>query len=296
MSAAPDLAALPARPLAAPRRRRPVRDRFALAMGLVLAAIVLMALLAPWLAPLDPYETTPRPFLSPFWGDNVDPGFPLGTDGQGRDMLSRLLYGTRLTLLIGLSAVSLGGAIGACLGLLAAFYRRLDGVIMRGADILLSFPAILLGLAFAAVLGPGGTAIVVALSIAAIPEVARVTRGSAALVMEQDYVMAGRSLGLTDRDLILRYVALNCVSAVFVFLTIRFGQIILTAAALSFLGLGAKPPAAELGMMASQGRDALLFAPWIATLPSLVIVVIVLAANVLGDALRDRLDPRLRNG
>lgn len=284
----------PAAPPPAQARRKPVRDRFAVAMALVLAAIVLLALAAPLVAPHDPYETTPRPFLSPFWGETADPAYPLGTDNQGRDMLSRLLYGARLTLLIGVSAIGLGGAVGAIVGLLAAFYPRLDGPLMRMSDILLSFPAILLGLAFAAVLGPGAFAIIVALSIAAVPEVARVTRGAAGLVMRQEFVLAGRSLGLTDWELISRYVALNCVSAVFVFLTIRFGQVILTAAALSFLGLGARPPAAELGNMASQGRDALFFAPWIATLPSVVIVAIVLAANVLGDALRDRLDPRLR--
>lgn len=275
--------------------RRPTRDRFALVMGALLGAIILLALAAPLIAPHDPYETTPRPFLSPFWGENADAAYPLGTDGQGRDTLSRLLYGTQLTLFIGVAAVIIGGAIGAMVGLLAAFYSRLEGVLMRASDILLSFPSILLGLAFAAVIGPGALAIIVALSIAAIPEVARITRGSAAIVMSQDYVLAGRSLGLTDWNLISRYLALNCLSAVFVFLTIRFSQIILTAAALSFLGLGARPPAAELGMMASQGRDALFFAPWIATLPCLVIVAIVLAANVLGDALRDRLDPRLRN-
>ena len=120
--------------------------------------------------------------------------------------------------------------------------------------------------------------------------------GAAVVVLSQDFVAAGRSLGLSDGALIWRYVALNCLSPVGVFLTIRFGQVILTAAALSFLGLGARPPEAELGMMAAQGRDALFFAPWIATLPSIVILVIVLAANVLGDALRDRLDPRLAAG
>lgn len=275
-------------------RRKRARDDFATVMAILLILIVALALLAPVLSPHDPYETTPQPFLTPFWGDNAQPGFPLGTDGQGRDMLSRLLYGARLTLLIGFAATVIGGAAGAIVGLLAAFYPRLDGVLMRVADILLSFPSILLGLAFAAMMGPGALAIVVALSIAVVPEVARVTRGAGTLVMRQDFVMAGRSVGLRDRDLIWRYLALNCLSSVFVFLTIRFGQVILTAAALSFLGLGARPPAAELGMMAAQGRDALFFAPWIATLPSLVIVVIVLAANVLGDMLRDRLDPRLR--
>lgn len=291
MSAAPDAPAAPARP----RRGRGVRDRFALAMAVLLGAIIVAAIFAPLLAPRDPYETNPVPFLTPFWGEKANPAYPLGTDGLGRDMLSRLLYGTRLTLLIGAAAILLGGACGALVGLLSAFYPRSGTVLMRAMDVLLSFPAILLGLAFAAVIGPGTLAIVVALSIAAVPEVARVTRAAAAVVIAQDFVTAGRSLGLSDWTLIWRYVALNALSPVGVFLTIRFGQVILTAAALSFLGLGARPPAAELGTMASQGRDALFFAPWIATLPSLVIVAIVLAANVLGDALRDRLDPRLRN-
>ena len=180
-------------------------------------------------------------------------------------------------------------------GLFAAFYRRLDGVLMRLADVLLSFPAILLGLAFAAVIGPGMGAIVVALAIATVPDVARITRGAAVVIMGQDFMEAGRAVGLPDRTLLWRYLALNCMSSVFVFLTLRFGQVILIGAVLSFLGLGARPPAAELGMMASQGRDALFFAPHISTLPSLMIVLVVLCANVLGDALRDTLDPRLRN-
>ena len=196
---------------------------------------------------------------------------------------------------MGLLAVAIGGGVGILFGLFAAYYRRLDGVLMRIADVLLSFPAILLGLAFAAVLGPGSLAVVVALSIASIPDVARITRSAAVVVMSHDYMEAGRSIGLPDRALIWRYLALNCLSSVFVFLTLRFGQIILIGAALSFLGMGARPPAAELGMIAAQGRDALFFAPHIATLPSVTIVIIVLAANVLGDALRDTLDPRLRN-
>jgi ABC-type dipeptide/oligopeptide/nickel transport system permease subunit len=138
-------------------------------------------------------------------------------------------------------------------------------------------------------------AIVVALAVATVPDVARITRGAAVVIMGQDFMEAGRSIGLPDRTLLWRYLALNCMSSVFVFLTLRFGQVILIGAVLSFLGLGARPPAAELGMMASQGRDALFFAPHISTLPSLMIVLVVLCANVLGDALRDTLDPRLRN-
>lgn len=276
--------------------RRLLRDRLAVVAAIILFAIVFAAILAPWIAPFDPYETTRRPFIPPIWSDGSLPQHWLGTDGQGRDMLSRLLYGTRLTLLMGLASIVLGGGIGAVLALLGVFYSRFDGTIMRGADILLSFPAILLGLALAAVVGPGLTAIVIALSIATIPDVARITRSAAVVVMGQDYMEAGRALGLPDRTLIWRYLALNCLSPVFVFMTLRFGQIILIGAALSFLGLGVRPPEAELGMMASLGRDALFFAPHISLLPSLVIIAVVLCVNLLGDALRDLLDPRMRNG
>ncbi|MFN3671689.1 MAG: ABC transporter permease [Bosea sp. (in: a-proteobacteria)] len=290
--------ALPAparRSTGSPIWRRIFRDRLAFAAAIILAVISLAALLAPWLAPFDPYNTTRRPFLPPVWSDGSLPQYWLGTDGQGRDMVSRLLYGTRLTLLMGLASVIMGGGLGALVGLISAYYRRLDPWLMRFADILLSFPAILLGLALAAVVGPGLTAIVIALSIATIPDVARITRSAAVVVMGQDYMEAGRAVGLSDRTLIWRYLALNCLSSVFVFLTLRFGQIILIGAALSFLGLGVRPPEAELGMMASLGRDSLFFAPHISMLPSLTIVLIVLCANVLGDALRDVLDPRLRN-
>jgi ABC-type dipeptide/oligopeptide/nickel transport system permease subunit len=275
--------------------RRILGDKLALAAAIILLAIVLGALFAPWLAPFDPYETTRRPFIPPRWSEGSLPQYWLGTDGQGRDMLSRLLYGTRLTLVMGLASIILGGGLGAMLGLLGAFYRRLDPYVMRSADILLSFPAILLGLALAAVVGPGLTAIVIALSIATVPDVARITRSAAIVVMGQDYMEAGRALGLPDRTLIWRYLALNCISPVFVFMTLRFGQIILIGAALSFLGLGVRPPEAELGMMASLGRDALFFAPHISLLPSLTIIAIVLCVNLLGDALRDLLDPRMRN-
>lgn len=292
--AAPTAAPTGRRPLS-PVLRRILKDRLALAAALIFGLICIAALLAPWLAPFDPYNTTRRPFIPPVWSEGSLPQHWLGTDGQGRDMLSRLLYGARLTLVMGLASVILGGGIGALFGLLSAYYRRIDPFIMRIADILLSFPAILLGLALAAVIGPGLTAIVLALSIATIPDVARITRSAAVVVMGQDYMEAGRAVGLPDRTLIWRYLALNCLSSVFVFLTLRFGQIILIGAALSFLGLGVRPPEAELGMMASLGRDALFFAPHISMLPSLAIVLIVLCANVLGDALRDLLDPRLRN-
>jgi peptide/nickel transport system permease protein len=252
-------------------------------------AFVLAAVFAPWLAGADPYETNLRATLRPPGGEYL-----LGTDVQGRDMVVRCLYGLRLTLLMGLVAVVIGGSIGILIGFLAAFYRRVDGLLMRLMDMLLSFPAILFGLAIAAIFGPGVLAIVVAMSIATVPLMARIVRGAALVVMQQDYIDAARAIGMSDARLIWRHVAPNCLSPIFVFATLRFGQVILLGSALSFLGLGAQPPTAELGAMASEGRNFLFFAPHISVVPSVLIFLVVLAFNVLGDALRDALDPRLR--
>jgi glutathione transport system permease protein len=287
-------AAIPARKPRPGIFKRLLRDKLALAAALVLLAIIIAALLAPWIAPHDPYLTTRRRMLPPAWEARGTWTYLLGTDSLGRCMLSRLLYGTRATLMVGIVATAIGGAIGMAVGFIAAFYRSLDSVLMRINDVLLSIPAILLGLALAAVIGSGLNAIIAALIVATIPTVARVTRGAALVVMAQDFMEAGRSIGLPDFTLMWRYLALNCISSVFVYLTLRFAQSILLGAVLSFLGLGAQPPAAELGMMASSGRNELFIAPHIATLPSLMIVIIVLCANILGDALRDLLDPRLR--
>lgn len=276
--------------------RRFFRDWFAVAAAVLLLAIVIAALLAPWISPHDPFLTTRRRLIPPVWDQARGTWvYILGTDSLGRCILSRLLHGTRTTLGIAFVATAIGGAIGLLWGLTAAYYKRFDGLLMRTNDVLLSIPAILIGLALAAVVGPGITALIVALAVSNVPTVARVTRGSALVVMGQDYMEAGRSIGLSDRVLIWRYLALNCISSVFVYLTLRFAQTILLASALSFLGLGAQPPMAELGTMAAGGRNELFLAPHVATIPSLMIVVVVLCANVLGDALRDMLDPRLRN-
>jgi ABC-type dipeptide/oligopeptide/nickel transport system permease subunit len=269
--------------------RRLARDKVALAAALFLAAVVFIAAAAPWVAPYDPYYTDLTKVMQP-----PDDQHWFGTDGTGRDILSRVIFGARNTLLIGFIGVIVGGLLGGVLGVLAAFYRALDGWIMRLIDIMLAFPAILIGLAVAAIAGAGILAVVFALVVATIPDVARVTRGAAISVMAQDFIAAGRVVGVSDFTLIWRYLTLNCISTIFVFLTLRFGQIILVGSALSFLGLGAQPPTPELGMMAAQGRDFLFMAPHIATIPSLVIFAIVLAANLLGDALRDMLDPRLQ--
>jgi ABC-type dipeptide/oligopeptide/nickel transport system permease subunit len=278
--------------VAAPIRRgawgRLLRDPAALLAGGFLAIVVGAAMLAPWIAPFDPYTTNLRQILRP--PDEVN---WLGTDGQGRDILSRVLHGARMTLAMAVVSILLGGGLGAAVGVLAAFYRRADGPLGRLVDIMLSFPAILFGLALAAVMGAGGPAVVLALAISTVPDVARIARASAVVVMRQDYMEAGRAVGLSDGALIRRYLLRNCAASIFVFVSLRFGQIILLGAGLSFLGLGVRPPAAELGMMASQGRDYLMIAPHVATVPALAIFVIVLAFNLLGDAVRDALDPRL---
>jgi peptide/nickel transport system permease protein len=269
--------------------RRLARDRVAALAASALVIIVLGAIFAPWIAPYDPYFTDLTKVMQPpseqHW---------FGTDNTGRDILSRVLYGTRNTLVLGLVGVIVGGAIGGLLGIFAAYYRRLGGWIMRLVDIMLAFPAILIGLAMAAIFGAGLSAVIIALVVATVPDVARVARGAAVGVMGQEFMEAGRAVGVSDSALIWRYLTLNCISTIFVFLTLRFGQIILIGSVLGFLGMGAQPPTAELGMMAAQGRDFLFMAPHIATIPSCAIFVIVLCANLLGDAVRDVLDPRLQ--
>ncbi len=268
---------------------RLARDKVALVAAITLTLVVLAAIGAPMIAPYDPYFTDLTKSMQPPSAEHW-----FGTDNTGRDILSRVLYGTRNTLFLGLAGVIIGGAVGGVLGILAAFYRKLDPWVMRLVDIMLAFPAILIGLAVAAIVGSGLGSVVIALVVSTIPDVARVARGSAIGIMGMEYMEAGRAVGVSNRSLIWRYLTLNCISTISVFLTLRFGQIILVGSALGFLGMGAQPPTAELGMMAAQGRDFLFMAPHIATIPSLAILVIVLAANLLGDAVRDVLDPRLQ--
>jgi ABC-type dipeptide/oligopeptide/nickel transport system permease subunit len=280
--------------------RRLFRDKVAFGAAIVLTLVALSAIFAPVVAPHDPYLTDLSKVMQPpdlFDTDKWSAKGPrhwFGTDNTGRDILSRVIFGARNTLMMGLCGVLIGGLMGGLLGILAAYYRKADGYIMRVVDIMLAFPAILIGLAVAAIFGAGLTAVLIALIISDIPGVARVARGSAMGVMGQEYMEAGRAVGVSDFTLIWRYLTLNCVSTIFVYLTLRFGQTILIGSALGFLGMGAQPPIAELGMMSAQGRDFLFMAPHIATIPSLAIFVIVLAANLLGDALRDVLDPRLQ--
>jgi peptide/nickel transport system permease protein len=280
-------AAVPA--TARPPRLLPRLLRRPAAAALVfLLLCVLAALGAPWLAPTAPGDNDLSAAMQAPGGALL-----LGADDQGRDMATRLLFGLRLTLASAAASVLLGGGTGAYLGLLVAFRPRLDNLVMRTMDVLLSFPAILFGLAIAAVSGPGVLSVVLALSIATVPLAARIVRGAASVEMARDYIEAARAVGVSDRRLMWRHLAPNCLSALLVFATLWFGQVVILGAALSFLGLGAQPPVAELGAMAAQGRNFLFFAPHIAVEPCALIFAVAVALNVLGDALRDALDPRL---
>ncbi|WP_419897877.1 ABC transporter permease [Roseomonas sp. USHLN139] len=297
MASVNSTAATAATPVAASMPKRPgmlkrlLREPVAAIAFALVVLLIAAAVFAPWLAPTDPFDND----LANAMAVPGTEGLPLGADSQGRNMITRLLYGLRVTMTMGLASVVLGGLVGALIGFTAAFYSRIDGLLMRLMDVLLSFPAILFGLAIAAIFGPGIPAVVLALSVATVPLMARIVRGAALVVMRMDYIEAARSTGMSDARLILRHLAPNCLSPIFVFATLRFGQVILLGSALSFLGLGAQPPLAELGAMASEGRNFLFFAPHIAVIPCVLIFVVVLAFNVLGDALRDALDPRLRS-
>ncbi|MFG1396267.1 ABC transporter permease [Roseixanthobacter pseudopolyaromaticivorans] len=269
--------------------RRLLRDKIALFMLVLLVVIVLAAVFAPFLTPFDPYRTSLR-------SRNMPPDLVhwLGTDEQGRDLVARVLFGIRLTLASGFTSLFLGGFTGTIIGVTAAYYKRADNLLMRAMDVLLSFPAILLGLAIAGIWGPGTWGIIFALAISTIPPVARVARAAALGVVNQDYLVAARALGLGDFAILHRYVLRNCATSVLVYVTLRFGQVILLGASLSFLGLGAPPPSAELGTMVSQGRSLLFTAPHVALVPCFTLFLIVLVLNVLGDAARDIFDPKVQ--
>jgi len=275
------------RPGALPRL---LRQRGAALGAVILGALAVMALAAPWLSPRDPIKTSPREALQP-------PGsrFLLGSDQFGRDVASRALHGARVSLTVGLIAVSIAVALGTPVGLVSGYYGgRIDGFMMRVVDVLLAFPGILLALAIVTVLSPGLNNVMIAVGLAAVPNYARLVRASVLSAREQLYVEAARALGSRDVSIVARYILPNVVAPLIVTATLGLGTAILSAAALSFLGLGSQPPQPEWGRMLSEGRDYLREAWWISTVPGLGIMLTVLAMNLLGDGLRDVLDPRLK--
>ena len=266
------------------------RNRLAL-VGLTLVIVLgLSAVLAPWVAPYDPARQS-------LIEKRARPGgkFLLGADEFGRDILSRVIYGSRVALLVGLLSAAIAVLGGLVLGTVAGFAGGwLDAVMMRGLEILLAFPYLLLALAIVAALGPGALNTTIAVGIWGVPAVTRIVRGSVLALRETEYVGAARALGAPVPALLRRHILPNIVPGLIVYATLFMANAILLEAALSFLGLGVQPPVASWGLMVSTGRDVLLVAPHVATVPGLAIMVAVLAFNLVGDGLRDALDPRLR--
>jgi peptide/nickel transport system permease protein len=271
-------------------RRRLRRDPVLRAAFGVIVAVIVAAALAPLLAPYDPTHVDPRIRLAP-------PGTVhhlLGTDQLGRDVLSRLMWGGRISLIVGIVPVVLSAVGGSAVGLIAGYYgRAVDQVITRSLDVLFAFPAILLALAIVSALGPSIYNAMLAITIVAIPSFARLVRSLVLGMRERSFVEAARSLGANDRRIIRQHILPNTVSPVIVYGTFETGKTIVFAAALSFLGLGVQPPTAEWGAMLSQGRMVLATAWHVATVPGMAIFLVSLSFNILGDGLRDALDPHL---
>lgn len=265
-------------------------NRGAMAGGLFLLLMVLLAVAAPKVAPYDPTQTNVLEALQP-----PDLRHWLGTDVLGRDLLSRIIFGARYSLQVGLISVGIGVVVGSVLGLLAGYLGgTVDYLVMRFIDLLLAFPGILLALAIVTILGPSLTNVMVAVGISSIPRYSRVVRGSVLSAKENAYVEAARAAGCLTPRIMVRHILPNVFAPVLVLATMGVAGAILWAAGLSFLGLGVQPPTPEWGAILSDGRNYLRIAPWIATFPGLAIMFTVLAINMFGDGLRDALDPRLK--
>lgn len=256
----------------------------------VIAIMILAAVFAPWIAPWPPNEANPELRLLP----PGTPGHLLGLDNQGRDILSRLIWGGRLTLVCGILPVLIGAAISVPLGLVGAWYPRAGAVIMRLMDVLFAFPMALLAIMLAALMGPGVGNMMIALVVTLIPYNTRVVYAAACLERDQAYVEAARAMATSDMKILFVEMLPNVVAASVVYSCTIIGAVVITAAGLSFLGLGVQPPTAEWGIMTSEGRSYIFNAPWISAIPGLAITVLVMAFNLLGDSLRDSLDPRTR--
>lgn len=270
--------------------RRLRRDRGAMVGLSVVSMIVLLAIFAPVIAPADPIKINSSSTLQP-----PSLAQPLGTDHLGRDILSRILYGGQVSLRIGLISVGISLVGGLVLGLLAGFYgKRVDMIVMRLMDTLLAFPNILLALAIIAILGPGLYNVMLAVGISYIPHYTRVVRSSVLSIKTATFVEAARVAGCSDWRIILQHILPNALTSVIVIGTLGVATSILVAAALSFLGLGVQPPTPEWGSMVSAGRDYLRNNWWVSTFPGVTIMITVLSINLLGDGLREALDPKLK--
>jgi ABC-type dipeptide/oligopeptide/nickel transport system permease subunit len=257
--------------------------------------IVAAAMLAPWISPHEPLQVNIRHRLAPpAWMDGGSIQHPLGTDQVGRDLLTRMIYGGRVSLVIGVSAVLLSATIGVLMGLGAGYFGgRVDWSIMTLVNVMLAFPFVLLALAVIAVLGPSLPNMIVVLGVADWPLYARVIRAETLAIREREFVTAGRALGMSHLRLVFRQILPNLVSAIVVIATLQVARVIILESFLSFLGLGIQPPTPAWGNMLGEGRVYMLNSWWIAAFPGLAIFVTTLAINLMGNALRDWLDPHL---
>ncbi|MGH2405843.1 MAG: ABC transporter permease [bacterium] len=265
--------------------------RSAAAGLLVVVAIAVAASLAPWVAPRDPLQQRLLERLRP----PGTPGHLLGTDNFGRDLFARLVYGARVSILVGVVSVALAAGLGSLMGMLAGYYGGvLDQVLMRVVDTLMAFPLILLAIAIVAFLGGGLFNLMLAVGISSVPPFARLVRGEVLAQRGRDYVEAVRALGAGHARVMRRHILPNSLSPIVVLSTLRISTAILTESSLSFLGLGVAPPTPTWGNMAAEGTKFLQTAPWISIVPGAAIMLMVLACNLFGDGLRDALDPRLK--
>ena len=262
----------------------------------VFMALVALAILAPLIAPHDPAAQARDALLvPPVWQDGGQWRFLLGTDAIGRDILSRLLYGARFSLFIGVVVVIIALTGGVIVGLWAGFYGGwVDSVIMRVMDVILAFPSLLLALVLVAILGPGLLNAMIAIALVLQPHFARLTRAAVMAEKNREYVMAARVAGASKTRLMFRTILPNCLGPLIVQATLSFSNAILDAAALGFLGMGAQPPTPEWGTMLAEAREFILRAWWVVTLPGLAILITVLAINLMGDGLRDAFDPKMK--
>ena len=266
------------------------KQHVAVGAGGFVLMLVVLAIMAPWIAPFDAenffdYDMLNSPPSARHW---------LGVDPLGRDIFSRLLMGSRISLTAGFVSVAVGAVIGTLLGLVAGYYEGWwDRAIMRLADVLFAFPGILLAIAIVAILGSGMANVIIAVSVFSVPTFARLVRGNTLALKHLTYVESARSIGASDRTIVLRHIFPGTISAVVVYFSMRIGTSIITAASLSFLGMGAQPPTPEWGAMLNEARSEMMTAPHVALFPAIAIFVTVLAFNLLGDGLRDALDPKI---
>lgn len=271
--------------------------RRTLVIGAIILLLVLMgAVSAPFLAPMDPIaQDLPNRLKPPSWLSNGEGRYILGSDGFGRDVFSRILFASRVSLIVVLTAIAIAGFFGTLLGLVAGYYEGMPGmIIMRIVDAQLAIPPILLALVVVAIFGASLPNLIIVLAITGWVTYTRIAYGEALSIKHMEYVLAARSLGASDLRIMSRHILRNAFGAIIVVATLQVGRLILFEAALSFLGLGVPPPTPSFGSMMSEGQSVLPVASWLSTFPGIAIVVTVLGVNFLGNGLRDLLDPRLR--